>query len=494
MRHLLPSILAAVSLAFACVLGFEALASLVAGQILLLVVALAVLMVTGVMLRPERSLPLLCDPFLLCCLFLAQFYLIGPVIMGIWGLSEIAFFRAPGIEAAKGPLLGALLMVGMAIVGYRSELGRIVARTLPEFGPRPRKLPRSWVITAVVGAGIFGCLWWLQYQGGLFAKLGLGYGTGRYGAAFTLAFNFFILGTILWAWHLLDSPTRTRGQVLAFYAVLVFEAVFFGIIYGVRKYLFFLFFGLIVCAALRRGVRSLPKVRLAAILAGLLVFFTVWGAVRATPLAALMGFGQSTPQVRERELREGYFSGVADPFGSATLIWQIFPEQEPFRHGSTLLVTVLGFIPRAVWPDKPVGIGKDITRYYVGPFYEPVEGYSVTVTLPADFYANFGWPGVAIGGLLLGVVFRVVAAYAVMGMRNGLQTRAARVLLPTLFVTGLGEVRADMSTLLAFYIMTGLPLVAALLVFRMDGPEAESVRSTAPVPRVGALDAPQGSI
>jgi hypothetical protein len=475
MRQSLTTTLAAIALGFVGVLAFQGLSDLVLGRVLLLVVALAGVMGIGIFLRPERQIPLICDPFVLCCLFLSQFYLLGPVIMGVWGLSQVAFFRAPGIDEAVGPLLGCILMVSAAIVGYRWNLGVLIAQALPDFGPAPRKFRRGWIITAVVASGLLGCFWWLQFQGGLFTKLGVGYGAGRYGAAFTLAFDTMILGTLLWAWHLLDSPVRTRLQVLSFTAVLGFDVLFFGILHGARKYLFFLFFGLIIIAALRRGVRALPKLRLAAGLAVLVLFFGVWGAVRATPVAALLGMGESSPAIQNKELGEGYASGLADPFGAAVLVWQVFPDQEPFRHGQTLLVTVLGFIPRAIWPDKPVGIGKDMTRYYVGPFYEPVQGFSVTVTLPADLYVNFGWPGVGIGGLLLGLVARVAVAYSCFGMKGGIQARAARVLLPTLFIVGLGEVRADMSQILAFYIMTGLPTIAILTLFRMDGKEVDAL-------------------
>jgi len=477
MRRSLTTVLLCITLGFVGVSALLALSDLVLGRVLVLVLALASMMAVGIVLRPDRRMPLICDPFVLCCAFLAQFYLLGPVMMGLWGLSQIVFFRAPGIEEAVGPLLGCLLLISAAVIGYRWNLGVIIAGLLPEFGPAPRKLPRAWITTMVLVGGMIGCFWWLEYQGGLFAKLGIGYGGGRYGAAFTIAFDLLILGILLWAWMLLDSPVRTRIQLVLFSVTLGAAVVFFGIIYGARKYLFFLFFGLMVCATLRRGVRKLPKVKLAAGLLVLLVFFGVWGAIRATPVAALLGIGDATPAVQNADVRQGYSSGLADPFGAAVLVWQVFPDQEPFRHGQTLLVTVLGFIPRAVWPDKPVGIGKDLTRYYVGPFYEPVQGFSVTITLPADLYVNFGWLGVGLGGLILGLVSRVVVSYACHGMRNGIQTRAARVLLPTLFVIGLGEVRADMSQILAFYILTGLPMLAVLSLFRMDGKATDAAAS-----------------
>lgn len=461
----------AIAAAMAAVVGADLLFRGVLAQVLLLVLLLVAVMAVGVALRPDRRVPALCDPFVLCCVFLGQFYVIGPIVMATWGLSPILFFRAPGAEAAVPPLIAAVSLVACAIVGYRMELGRLVADRLPDFPPTARKFPRAVYVGAMVTAGLLGCLGWIEYQGGLMYKLGLSYGAGKSGAAFTLAFNAVITGTIVWAWTLMDGKV-TRPRRYLFFVTLLAEVLFFGIIYGVRKYLFFLFFGLLACWSLRRGVRTLPKVRTAIVVAALLIFFSVWGAIRAMPVATMLGIGEASYTTQTSELQYGYFAGVGDPFGTACLVWQIFPAQEPFRHGSTLLVTVLGFIPRALWPEKPVSIGKELTRYYVGPFYEPTEGYSVTPTLPADFYLNFGWPGVLLGGFLLGVLCRVIVTYAATGMVDGVQERASRVLIPTFFVIGLGEVRADMSQVLAFYVMTGIPVLFGLLFFRMDGPVA----------------------
>jgi len=477
----------AIAAAMAAVVGAELLFREVMAQVLLLVLLLVAVMTIGVALRPERRVPVLCDPFALCCVFLGQFYVVGPIVMATWGLSPILFFRAPGADAAVLPLIAAVSLVACAIVGYRMELGRLVADRLPDFPPTARKFPRAVYVGGMVTAGLLSCLYWIEYQGGLMHKLSLSYGVGKSGAVFTLAFNAVITGTILWAWTLMDGRA-TRSHRYLFFATLLLVVLFFGIIYGVRKYLFFLFFGLLACWSLRRGVRTLPKVRTAIVLMALVVFFSVWGAVRVTSVASMLGYGEASHNVQSRELEYGYLAGVGDPFGTACLVWQVFPEQEPFRHGSTLLVTVFGFIPRAIWPEKPVGIGKELTRYYVGPYYEPTEGYSVTATLPADFYLNFGWPGVLLGGFLLGLVCRVVVTYAASGMVDGVQERAARVLLPTFFVIGLGEVRADMSQVLAFYAMTGIPLLFGLLFFRMDG----RIASPAPSPeRLEASLSPQ---
>jgi hypothetical protein len=53
-------------------------------------------------------------------------------------------------------------------------------------------------------------------------------------------------------------------------------------------------------------------------------------------------------------------------------------------------------------------------------------------------------------------------------LRDGRQSVASRVLIPAGFLMGLGELRGDMATMLAFYIFTLLPMLFALSFFRME--------------------------
>ena len=100
MRTSVPAILVAVVGGMAALAAAELLFQQVLAQVLVLVLSMLVVMAVGVALRPERRIPLLCDPFVMCCAFLAQFYVIGPIVMAIWGLSPIYFFRARDISAA----------------------------------------------------------------------------------------------------------------------------------------------------------------------------------------------------------------------------------------------------------------------------------------------------------------------------------------------------------------------------------------------------------
>jgi hypothetical protein len=469
-RPKLLVILVAVPLMAVVGLGLERLVGQVVPQLVFLILVLCCVMLLSMALRPEPVVSPLCDPVVLFNVFNAQFYVVGPVAMATWGLSDIAFFRPPETTAAIPPLLGCIFMTAAFVMGQTFSVGTVLAARLPRFPATPRQLPRRGAAWLLALAGVGGCIAWIQYEGGLLARLNQAYGVGREGGAmFALAYAAILVATLLAAWEIADSPAPRRSDRVLFYGLLAFEIPFFGLIQGARKYLIFLSFGLLTLWLLRRGARSIPKRRVAAGAALLLVFFSVWGTIRGKPLAMLVGAQSDVSHRQKSGYQEGYLSGLADPFGVACMVWQIFPEQEPFRYGSTTLVVVLGFIPRAIWPDKPVGIGKDLTRYYVGPLYQPFSGFSVTPTLPGEVFINFGWLGVVLGGLLYGIVCRVVVSYAAHGMQDGVQREASRVLLPAVFVMNLGEIRADTAQVMANNVMTMVPLLAALVLFRLNG-------------------------
>jgi hypothetical protein len=79
-------------------------------------------------------------------------------------------------------------------------------------------------------------------------------------------------------------------------------------------------------------------------------------------------------------------------------------EKNPhFANGETLAMAVLNFIPRVIWPSKPIRAGSmDLVTQYTGiPF---AAGTSVGLGLVFEGYINFGWAGVLLFGLALGAL------------------------------------------------------------------------------------------
>ncbi len=460
-------------LALAVGLGIESLFNVVWAQVVVLVVVEVVLLVLAVVIRPEKQLPFLCDPGVLFVAFQSQFFVAGPLL-----LPFTEFYASTPIPARIVALtvLGFIALLLMFLLGYHMPFWAAIAQKLPDFRGGRTRAPGRWIERVLLIGCLAGCAGFVAYQGGLTAMLSHGYGGGeRGGAAFTAVFLLLVLTTFLMAWRIFGTERPQRRDVVLLAALLVFEVAYFGFLIGTRKWLFHLFFGLSAVFLLRRGTRALPRFLLPTLIMLLILYLSFWGTVRGRPLASFFEEYTDARYADMRSLHAGYAESVAAPFGTACLTLQIFPDMAPYRYGSTFLVILLSPIPRAIWPDKPIGLGKELTWYlggYFATFYDPTSGMSITPTLVGEFYANLGIVGILLGGFVLGSLSRVIAAYSVQDMKDGLQTQAARVLIPAVFIAGLVELRADSAMLTLFYMYTLLPLLALLTFFSFDPVDA----------------------
>ena len=100
-----------------------------------------------------------------------------------------------------------------------------------------------------------------------------------------------------------------------------------------------------------------------------------------------------------RERQAGHLQNVA-------LILYYTPEIKPYRDGRFYrLLPLLILVPRTLWPDKRS-------------FFQPIEfsieysgqpsssRTSATITPSGDLYINFGWPGIIVGMLVFGMIYR----------------------------------------------------------------------------------------
>ena len=462
-RVLQQLVLIGLATAFAISLQFALDAAV--GQLVFMTLCVIILMALAIVFRAERRLPLLCDPFVLVMVFMAQFYVVGAPALFL-----LKFYVFRPMSPERGVLILGLFSVFVAtfFIGYQMGLGQLFADLLPDFERPRRRMPWIWFETAIIVAGVLGCLALISSQGGVGKMMRIGYGQGESKPIYQLAYYALLAGTFLMAWRVDTRDGSRRAAWVPFVALIAVEVIFFGVIAGSRKWLFFLFFGLVCMRLLRHGARALPKMRFAVTSVILLLFFSIWGQIRSQPLAEIMSGHTDARAVARDPFYMGYFKSVAEPFEIASLVVDIYPSQRPYEHGRTLLVTLFGFIPRAVWPEKPVGIGKSITRYTDGYLFQERAAHSLAITLVADFYANFGVVGVVIGGIVFGIACRVMAAYAATGMKAGVQLSAARVLIPSVFVGGLAEVRSDSATMLGFYVLIFAPIVVACAISRLE--------------------------
>jgi hypothetical protein len=78
----------------------------------------------------------------------------------------------------------------------------------------------------------------------------------------------------------------------------------------------------------------------------------------------------------------------------------------PFQGGWSLGYIVLSYVPRIVWADKPdTAAGLWVTENFGG---GPGVPSHTAPTWIGELYFNFGWPGITIGMLLVGVYMRTL--------------------------------------------------------------------------------------
>lgn len=140
----------------------------------------------------------------------------------------------------------------------------------------------------------------------------------------------------------------------------------------------------------------------------------------------------------------------------------------PFAHGETLWDGIIGLVPRAIWPTKPiVAGGGDLVGKYTGAQF--AEGTSVGIGGVMESYINFGRFGVVLVHVLLGSLVGAIDTAAGVRLRSGNWPGFVRWFLPGLTLVAVGGAFLETTTSAAGAVL------AAFLVNRLvtrTGPSA----------------------
>jgi MFS family permease len=99
-------------------------------------------------------------------------------------------------------------------------------------------------------------------------------------------------------------------------------------------------------------------------------------------------------------------SVASDSYFDPTLLaLRDWPAVYPYRHGRDFLVGLEGIVPRPLWPSKPEEAS---TGQWFRQVYQPwtVNGWPLGAV--GDWYLNFGFIGIVLGGILAGVLYSVL--------------------------------------------------------------------------------------
>jgi oligosaccharide repeat unit polymerase len=105
--------------------------------------------------------------------------------------------------------------------------------------------------------------------------------------------------------------------------------------------------------------------------------------------------------------------------------------------GWTYWTSAIWFVPRSLWPEKPIGFGSELA-FLLLPQYA-VWGHTMVVTCFGELFYNFGWPGVIFGSAFIGWVLSRIdhMGLNVWQRRQGTPARAFSAITYALLVSGM---------------------------------------------------------
>jgi hypothetical protein len=358
-------------------------------------------------------------------------------------------------DAAMTKAMAALVVLyGAVLWGYRLRFGRLLAVRSSRLFAGIGDLDLRWVVAAWLVVGLGG-------EAIVFARIGgpggalAGFSTqGNFAGDFVslVLLNFYTAALVLWVCF--HPPAQRREQVLLVVAAAQLAA-FFALL-GSRTLVLVPL--LLVVLAWNERVRPWRGRTMAiAAVCGLVfasAYLTLREDVRDRPLlAAIANIPHHIVDVRA-------MLNASPVFDQLLAETNFIPAVAPYRYGGELAQGVLGQVPSIVYPAKPEAT--DVT------FRKLLWGERFLAGRPVGFagelHRDFGFPGILLGGLLLGILAR-----ALTGMRSRAGALPGRELRALVYVVCLMLLYqcliGSWSLVFGSALAIAIPLVLAVRIF-----------------------------
>ncbi len=127
-----------------------------------------------------------------------------------------------------------------------------------------------------------------------------------------------------------------------------------------------------------------------------------------------------------------------------------------FINGETFYQIRYFFIPRLLWPDKPMMVrGAWFTSYLGSSARETDSTVSIAMEAAGELYWNFGYPGVTIGMFVLGAMFGLI--WRMTGANPAMQPmHMSLYLFNSLNMMNLPEAASRMASCIALFVFFGI--------------------------------------
>lgn len=342
-------------------------------------------------------------------------------------------------------------------------------------------LPVTPHVMAVSYAALMAMDWLIKLSGSTFGLSG----TFR---------SFAQIGTLLFLFVVSLDAFQPRPQLPRWTRILAFVAVPAATVHSLmfsylRSNIVLPIFMVLLAAFMRKRVTR--KVLVGAVAVGVLVtlVYRPLGNVRSSGNAGTERLNLVVAQYGSEPFVDDALVMLAraGEFYSLGAIFQIVAD-EGLYYGETLGYIVYAFIPRMIWPDKPLIAPGQWFAEKVGRGYRTEAGsFSnvVNMTLGGEFYLNFGWLGAFAGLSLLSAAF--AALWPKAGFYIGAPNLTGMLLAGALVLQSLGAGFASALVQMAFsYIaVIALKWVAEGMLAHQAGrgkSTSRAVRAAAPVP------------
>lgn len=353
----------------------------------------------------------------------SAFFLLLFVVRAVFDLTLGSAFISPPLDerTAHAFTLAVLYLIPSLIcffIGYYSNLGDDIARAFPS-------LPLSWrnqritiLLPLLVTVGLTSQYLLVQYLGGwsnylddkqhTLTEPGQGYWAAGV-SLIPLAFGVALTRCLV----------DKNGWVVT-YLVLLPLVLVLGLISGSKAAFLGPFLAILVSVHYLRKRIHLEVIVLFALLA-ILVFplFNLYRQVGTIDRmfetidqlpSTFSGHDLLPEEVGELLIRSALsrFLGI----DSLTYIIRDTPDIMDFQYGHTVLGAVVAWVPRQVWPDKPVGFAQLFGETYLGHIFYGT-GTAAAPTLLGEAYLNWHIGGMVVLALLCGVFVRCSYAYLI---------------------------------------------------------------------------------
>ena len=340
------------------------------------------------------------------------------------------------------------------LIGYKLGVGRRLAARAVRIGAHAGALDVRWVIAAWLGIGLLGEVAIYHKIGGLsnaVTQLGT---QGNLAVSFTylVILNFYMAALIMWTcWH--TPQTKTGWIVLG---VAVAELAGFYSLLGSRTLVLIpILLMLVAINELRSPVR--PRTLVGLVVLGV-IFSSGYLAVREA--AGTKPFGQILSSVPHYALDAQVILNSSPVFDQLFAETDYIPAHAGYRYGGELGQGLISQTPRFLYPHKPQSTDTTFRQLIWG--NEFLAGRPVGAA--GEFYRDFGFPGVVVGALVLGILAR-----GLIGLRTRYGGPDGRPLRAALYVIGVVLLYqflvGSYSILFGTILEIGIPLALAVKLF-----------------------------